>query len=325
MKFKKSWQVGIVATAVGIALAGCSSNAPTTGTSKPISVGFVVGLTSDPYFITMHTAAAKEAKKLGVKLIWSGSTTTYSPSAEIPYVNAVLAQNPSVFVLGSTDANALVPSVKKAIGLHIPVLTADSSTSDTSDLKSQIAGNNVDGGSRAADLLAKSIGESGDVLLFQGVPGITPTENRAKGFTDELKKYPNVHIVAQQYSKDQPSTAASLVNQELSRFPNLKGVFAIDDTTAEGVISGLKNSGKLGQVKVVAYDAEPTEITALEAGQLVGLVAQQPGKEGELAVEYAVDIVKGHTSLIKKDVSLPNITITNADYKKYEQYFYQAG
>jgi ribose transport system substrate-binding protein len=329
MVLKKRLGAVIGMAAVTALAAACSSGQSTSGASgtKPasITVGFVPSLASDPYFVTMHTGAQEEAKKLGVNLIWSGSTTTYSPSAQIPYVDAVLAKHPSAFVLVATDANAMDPSVQQAVNLHIPVLTADSTVTDTSALDSRIAGNNTNGGQLAAQLLAKSIGDSGQVLMLEGVPGITPDEQRAAAFIQQLKEYPNITYVGDQFSNDQPATASSLVSQELARYPNLKGIFAIDDTTAEGVVSGLQNQGKLGSVKVVAYDAEPTEVAALEQGKLVGLIAQQPALEGQLAVQYAVDAAEGKTSAIPKVVSLPNVTITTANYKQEEQYFYQAG
>lgn len=313
-------------------LAGCSSSSSSSATpgasssaansGKQLSIGFVVGLTSDPYFVTMQAGAEEEAKKLGVKLIWQGSTTTYSPSAEIPFVDSVLAQKPDAFILAATDAKAMVPSVKKAVGLGIPVLTADSTVADTSDLVTRIAGDNVNGGQLAADLLAKAIGEKGQVALLEGVPGVTPDEDRATGFINELKKYPNIQYVGKQFSNDQPSTAATQAQQLLARYPNLKGIFAIDDTTAQGTVTGLENIKKISAVKVVGYDAEPTSVAALKKGELVGLIAQQPRKEGQLAVEYAVKAAKKDTSGIPKVVNLPNITITSSNWKENQQYFY---
>lgn len=317
-------------------LAGCSSSPSTSsapsasgggsssaGGGKQLSIGFVVGLTSDPYFVTMQAGAEQEAKKLGVKLIWQGSTTTYSPSAEIPFVDSVLAQKPDAFILAATDSKAMVPSVKKAVGLNIPVLTADSTVQDTSDLVTRIAGDNINGGQLAADLLAKAIGGKGQVAMLEGVPGVTPDEDRATGFVNQLKaKYPNIEYVGKQFSNDQPSTAATQAQQLLARYPKLAGVFAVDDTTAQGVVTGLQNINKISSVKVIGYDAEPTSVAALKEDKLVGLIAQQPRKEGELAVKYAVDAARGKTSGIPKVINLPNVTITSGNWKQNQQYFY---
>jgi ribose transport system substrate-binding protein len=293
-----------------------------TANSK-LSVGFVVGLASDPYFVTMKVGAVAEAKKLGVTLYYEGSTTTYSPASEEPYVTAVLAKHPSAFVLSATSVSACVPMVEEAVKLNIPTLTVDSTISKTSLLKSRIAGDNTGGGVLAAQLIAKSVGASGQVLLMEGIAGVTPDILRANAFIATLKKdYPKIDFVGTQFSDDVPTTAETIVSAELARFPNLKGIFAIDDTTAEGVVAELTALGKLSKIKVIAYDAEPTEVAAVESGKLVGLIAQQPALEGQLAVEYAVDTAEGKT--VPTVVQVPNVTITHANYRSLKRYFYKA-
>ena len=105
-------------------------------------------------------------------------------------------------------------------------------------------------------------------------------------------------------------------------FHLLGGVFCIDDETAIGVIQGLRNAGKLGQVKVVAYDAEPGEVAALKAGDLIGLIAQQPVLEGQMAVKMAYDATKGIKPAQKNNI-LPDILIKRETMDQQSQYFYR--
>lgn len=322
-----NWK-GLLTGAAGLAvlavvLSACG--ATSTPAKKKITIGFVVGITSDPYFITMQQGAQAEAKKLGVTLYWEGSTTTYSPTTEIPYVDAVLAKHPSALVLSPTNAQALIPVVKQARAEHIPVLNVDTYINDTSLLVTRIAGNNTAGGEQAAKLLASAIGDSGQVLLLDSSAGVTSDDLRSAAFVSTLKQYPNITLVGTQYSQDVATNAQTIVQQELSRYPHLKGIFAVDDVTAEGTIAELQALGKLGSVKVISYDAEPAQVAALEADKLVGLIAQQPALEGKLSVEYAVKAAEGKTAGIPKVIAVPNITITYANYKSNEQYFYSAG
>ena len=92
--------------------------------------------------------------------------------------------------------------------------------------------------------------------------------------------------------------------------------------TAIGVIQGLRNAGKLGQVKVVAYDAEPGEVAALKAGDLIGLIAQQPVLEGQMAVEMAFNATKGIMPAKKNNI-LPDILIKRETMDQQSQYFYR--
>ena len=70
---------------------GSGSSSESSG--KHYTIALVPGLTDDPFYITMHAGAAAEAKKLGVTLTWQGGTT-FSPTAQLPVVNALLAKHP---------------------------------------------------------------------------------------------------------------------------------------------------------------------------------------------------------------------------------------
>ncbi len=303
----------------GLLAAGVSSRATAAG---PLTVAFVPSLASDPFFVSMQYGAEQETKKLGVHLIWQGPMGVYSPSAQLPFVNATLNQRPNAFVLVPTDANALMPSVDRAIAMHIPVVTADTTVSDTSVLAARVTGDNIGGGALAADLLNKALDGKGDVYVMNGLPGTTTDQLRMQGFEQRLKTYSGLHYLGYQFSQDQPSHAAQVIRDLLLRYPNLAGVFCIDDETAIGVIQGLRNANKLGQVKVVAYDAEPGEVAALKAGDLIGLIAQQPVAEGETAVQMAVEAAQGKPPS-NKNVIIPDVLISKDNMDSKTQYFYR--
>jgi ribose transport system substrate-binding protein len=286
-----------------------------------------VGITSDPYFITMENGANAEAAKLGVTLDWEGSSTTYSPTTEIPYVDAVLAKHPSALVLSPTNAQALVPEVQTAKKDGVPVICVDTYTNDTSDLVTRIAGDNTAGGQQAAKMLADAVGDTGKVLLLDSSAGVTSDDQRSAAFVSTIQQqFPNITLVGTQYSKDVATNAQTIVQQQLSRYPDLKGIFAVDDVTAEGTIAELQDLGTAGAgVKVISYDAEAAQVTALEQDKLVGLIAQQPALEGKISVDDAVAAAEGKTASIPKVVNVPNITITYANYQQNEQYFYSLG
>lgn len=155
--------VGAVAALVagcGTSSAGNSSNSSNTasggtGSNKQITIGFVPGSTTDPFFISMEVGAQQEAQKLGVKLDWEGAST-YSPSAQTPYINAMVTKKVNALITCPTDATAMIPPIKAAVQAGIPVITADSTITDTSLLTSRITSDNNQGGAAAADYLAKA-------------------------------------------------------------------------------------------------------------------------------------------------------------------------
>jgi ribose transport system substrate-binding protein len=238
-----------VAAIATMALAACSSGSSSSSSSssakKSLTIGFVVGASSDPFFQAMKVGAQAEATKLGDKLIFQGNATTYSPATQIPIVNQILAEKPDGLALAPTDPVALQSEVTKAVGDKIPVVNVDSSVNDLSKVVSFIPGDNNDGGLKAADEMAKAIGykSGGTYQVVVGLTSATATTNveRLTGFKKEIAaKYPGITIAATGYSQSNSTTANSNINNWLTEFPKLSGIFAIDGTNATGAASALQ-------------------------------------------------------------------------------------
>lgn len=311
-------------------LAACSSNstAAPAGTGKKLTIAFVVGASSDPFFQAMKVGAQAEATAEGVNLIFQGNATTYSPATQIPVVNQVLAQNPSGLALAPTDPTALQNSVTKAVAANIPVVNVDSRVNDLSHVISFITGNNTDGGQKAADAMAKAIGykAGGSYQVVVGLTSATATTNveRLDGFKKEIAaKYPGISIVATGYSQSNTTTANSNINNWLTAYPKLNGIFAIDGTNAAGAAAALQSKGLVGKVALIGYDAYKTNVDLIGKGVFTALIAQDPAKEGKLAVQTLVKYIRagGKTTGIQKSVTLPNIILDKnssaADLSKY--------
>lgn len=289
--------------------------------TKNITIGFVPGVTTDPFFISMAYGAQVEAKKLGVTLLYQGGET-YSPSTQTPYVNAMVAKKVSALIVCPTDLTAMLPPLKNAVSAKIPVLTADSTIKDTAILTSRITSNNAQGGATAADYIGQKAHGSGVVAVLDPSPGISTDQGRVNGFTAELKKkYPKMTVVIQ-YDNEQTTQAESLAQDLLLRYGSkLVGIFGTDDTSASGAAEGVRASGHMGTVNIVGYDAEPAEVQDLQQGLISALVAQKPMQEGELAVQYAVAKLQGKK--VPKFVQLSNVIITKANLSANAKWEYR--
>jgi ribose transport system substrate-binding protein len=288
-----------------------STAASSSSSHKNLTIALVPGLTVDPFYITMHAGAAQEAKKLGVNLTWQGGTT-FSPTAQLPVVNALLAKSPSALLIAPTDVNALKAPIQKFTSAGIPVIAVDTTINDTGLLTAAITSNNTQGGAAAADAIAKLAHDKGDVAVDNVNPGISTTDARAAGFINEIKKYPSMHVVATEYNNDSATTAESQVRNLILAHPNLVGVFATNLYGAQGAGTAIAATGKSGKVFVGAYDAEPATVALLKKGAINVLVIQQPAVEGKDAVLYAYDKLTGKASQIPKNTLVPNVVATTA-------------
>ncbi len=311
--------------ALSLSVAGCAATEEETA-AEDISIAFVMGAESDPFFQAMKVGAEEEAAAQGVTLIWEGDPANYSPETQIPIVDAVLAKHPTGLVLIPTDPKALQASVAKAVAAGIVVANVDTHVEDLTDVVTFITGDNEDGGAKAAEALAAKIGytegETYEVVI--GLTSATATTNvaRLEGFKAAVAaNYPGIQIKDVAYSESNPEKAATNVNNWLTKYPGLDGIFAIDGTNASGAAAALEAKGLVGKVGLVGYDAYPDNVAKIKSGIFTALIAQDPAAEARLAIKTLVEYIKTGKTSTAKEVVIPNVALTaetsEEDFAKY--------
>jgi ribose transport system substrate-binding protein len=289
------------------ASSGASSQTSTPGAKYTIAVvPKSVGLF---YWGTVHAGAAAAAKALGVNIIWKGTETETDVSGQVNILQDFITKKVSGIAFAATDAHGLVGTAQAASRANIPVVNIDSGlTPQTPPL---VATNNIAAAAKAADILAQQIGGSGDVALLPFVASAATSIQRQQGFEQELKKYPNIHLVAVQYDQSDINTALSEMENILTSHPNLKGVFAANEPGVIGVVHALLERGLVGKVKVIGFDNAPDEVSALSQGQVSALIVQNPYKIGYEGVAEVVDLLKHKT--VPHSLDTGAIVVTKAN------------
>jgi len=277
-----------------------AAGAATAGAAEP-SVALVLGVKGSPFYQALACGAQAKAKALGLDLTVS-APDQFAADSQIPVVNAVTATSPAVAVVVPTDAQALITPLKQLAARGAKIITVDQTVADPSFVQTQIVTDNTEGGRLAADAMDALLGGRGKVLVITQPPGSAAQDARTTGFEAELKKYPGLDYLGPQYQSDDPQKAAEIVTSTLSAHPDLAGVFSTNDQGAIGALTGLRQAGALGKVKLVAYDAATAEVNAFRNGGIAALIAQNPKQEGEVAMQSAADLIAGK--------SLPKTTLT---------------
>ena len=90
---------------------------------------------------------------------------------------------------------------------------------------------------------------------------------------------------------------------------------------AQGVDTGLKSAHANGKVKIVGYDADPTQIADLKAGVVQALVAQEPYQEGVDGVDQAVNALTGKPT---QSILTGLAVLTQSNLGSMSQYAYKS-
>jgi ribose transport system substrate-binding protein len=269
---------------------GASSSAGTNISGAKYTIAVVPKSVGLFYWGTVHAGALAAAKALHVNIVWKGTETETDVAGQVNILQDFITKKVNAIAFAATDAHGLVGTAQSAIKAGIPVVNIDSGLSPQSP--PLVATNNIAAAAKAADILAQQIGDKGDVALLPFVPSAETSIQRQQGFEQELKKYPNIHLVAVQYDQSDINTALSEMENILTSHPNLKGVFAANEPGVIGVVHALLERGLIGKVKVVGFDNAPDEVSALSQGQISALIVQNPYRIGYLGVQEALDMIE---------------------------------
>jgi ribose transport system substrate-binding protein len=317
---RRTWIVACAAIlALGVAACGSdddnggsssgSSTSSSSSAKKNYKMTLIAGVKGDEFYITMNCGAQAKAKELGVTLDFQGPDK-FDAGQQTPVVNAVAAKKPHAVLVAPTDTKAMYAPIKQLSDNGAKVALVDTTLEQADFAVSQIASDNEGGGKAAADTLSKLIGGKGKVFVVNVKPGISTTDARGKGFEDGAKAA-GLTYVGQEYDDDDPSKAAAVTKAALAKNPDLKGIFATNLFSAEGAATGIREAGKLGQVKIVGFDAGPKQVEDLKKGTVQALIAQKPAEIGADGVEQAYNALTGKSTEKKIGTGFTSITKDN--------------
>lgn len=299
--------------AVTLVLSACSSSGSSSSTGKSGSktVGFVEGIASDTFFQTQKCAMQKHAKDVGINLIVSGGNA-FTAQSQTPVLQTMIGKKPDAIIIDPTDPQAMVGPIKAAVQAKIPVLISGDEV-NSEDGFAYVGVDQEAGGKSAADYMSKQLPDGGKVLVIGYSAGTPSTDAREKGFVEGAKSHSNLEILpVQRDASNSTQEAASIISSTLSKYPDLKGIYAVDEGIGNGAASQVQAS-KNKDIKVIAFDASPTEVQQLRSGGFVAIVSQQPKQLAVKSLDLTIDKLNGKNVPKKTLIQPLLITKENVD------------
>jgi ribose transport system substrate-binding protein len=299
--------------AAGASTPASTSPGASTGaspSSKSYNLSFIQGVAGDGFYVTMGCGMQAEAKKLGDTVNIQGPTQ-FDATLQNPIIESVTASHPDAIMIAPDDVTASRPPIAAAMAAGIKVVLVDTTLTDPSGAVSQISSDNTAGGADAFAAVKQLVPGGGQVFVVNTKPGISTTDERTAGFAAAAKADSKFSYVGVQYDQDTAALAAQVTLAELQKDPGIVAIFATNLFSAEGAATGIRQAGKSGKVKVVGFDAEPDEITALQQGTVQALIAQSPYVIGTDAVDQAVAALQGKPTTAKIGTKFTIITTAN--------------
>ena len=295
-----------VVLAVVFAMAGAAAPA-----GEKLTFGFSFGQSVHPFFIAMEKGAKGKCDELGIN--FTAISAEGKAETQMANIEDMLQRDIDAILVNPVDSKALVIVAEEADEKGVPMLTVDV-TIENAPLVSHVASDNLEIGRLAARYIAETLlqGKGGKVAIID-LPIVSSTLDRDKGFNEELKKYPNVEIVAKQSGGHERGKGLDAAENILQAKPDIDIIFGVNEASAMGALSACE-AGGFDKIRIVGVDTTPDMLDAIkQKTQVVATIAQDPFGMGATAVELAYKKLNGESVPRDVPVATEVVTIANVD------------
>ncbi len=221
------------------------------------------------------------------------SDAGFDPRRQVSEIESVLRDEPDIIVSIPTDAAATVEAYRLAAARGVKLVFMDNVPSGLEpgvDYISVVSADNFGNGVVCADLMAEALQGSGGVGILSHEADFFVTRQRCQAFQQTIRdNYPDIDIVEEagiagpDFAADAQEVAAAM----LGRRPDLKGIWAVWDVPAEGVIAAARRANR-NDLVITTVDLGLNVALELARGGLVyGVGAQRPFDQGMAEAELA--------------------------------------
>jgi ribose transport system substrate-binding protein len=269
-------------------------------------------------------AAAEQHDDVDFELLQAADADSQAQQVE-----QAIAKKPDVLVVLPQDGAALTPVAQKAEKAGIPVVNIDRLFTAPDAATATILGDNYQIGILAADYIADELKCKGNVAEIQGLAGISVTEDRTKGFTDELKKKcpdGGVKIVASQPGDFNPDQGLKVMENILQAEDQIDAVYTHDDDMAQGVVQAIRNAGRDDEMFLTGVGGSQDAMEQIKQGGLYRATFLYNPNMAATAVNMArlIGLGEGFPELVPPEVPrqlvVPAAVVTKDNVDDYEQY-----
>jgi simple sugar transport system substrate-binding protein len=274
---------------------------------------FVNHVTTNPFFVPTRYGAEDACALLGCTYQWTGSEKSIATDM-VNALNTAVSAKADGIAVSLVDLNAFNDPVEKALAAGIPVVSYNADAKDNKRL-CYIGQDLFLSGKGLGQRIVELVGE-GEVVGFIATPGQLNIQPRLDGAKEAIKES------GKKITLNEVATGPT-VNEELSRIqayytghPELKGMFAVDAGSTEGVAKTMA-ANKLREKGVHAggFDLLPTTLDAIKKGDLDFTIDQQPYLQGfyTVMVLFMYKISGGLTGPSDINTGLKFVTKSDVD------------
>jgi ribose transport system substrate-binding protein len=292
----------------------------TSISAKSITIAMVPKSLDNPVFLDSKVGGEEEAKKLGVKFIWTGSNQADAAS-QVTIIEGLIQKKVAGLVISCNDAGALKDVINRAVAAGIKVACFDSDSKD-SKRAFYVGTDNYSAGKSCGKAMVKLVkarklkGKITCAILTGGL-GAPNLNDRIKGFKEVVAgaklKFKYVTTMA---CDDDTNKGVELMEQYIKANPKLKTFFVVGGWpffSAPGSMPNIKAWVAKGGI-LVSMDTFYPVLLYMKEGCANALVGQDFTAMGKLSVSSMNDLIKGQK--VPEFVGTGTLDVDSGNLKK---------
>ena len=270
---------------------------------------------SNPFFSVIGDHIRAEAEKNGYEILIVDPD--YDVKKQSDQIDDFIAKNVTAIVLVPCDRLSVGPAVQAANKAGIPVFTVDAKcAADGVKIEGHVGTDNFQGGELAGKAMIDALGEKGGKVLILDLKRAHSCVLRVDGFKKVIDAHNKetegkIEIVSEldgngDRTKGYQSTADALQAHE-----DLDAIFAINDPSALGAYTAVKEANREAKIKIIGFDGQLDGKQAIKDGKIYADPIQHPDKMGKQIVQLVVKYQAGES--FEPETLIPATLYTKAE------------
>ena len=229
----------------------------------------------------------------------------------------LVAAGVSAIMVSAVDPKSSTEALNR-VGGQVPLFTTDSDAPDTNRI-AYIGSSNTDAGKQAGEIALKALPDGGKCIGFVGLPGADNARERIEGMKSVIAGS-KVELIDVRGDDIDMTRAKRNVEDALAANPDITCMVGFYSYNPPRIYEVLKESGKLGQITVVAFDEDPITLGGVREGTIAATVVQQPYEWGYQGMKLMAKYLEGDKSVVPENklIIVPTKIIDKANVDAFE-------
>ena len=277
--------VALVCMAMAI-MSGCARDRPSVR-----RLAFVTNNAADFWTIARKGTDQADAELAGATVEFRLGDGTAAEQKRI--VDDLLAKGVDGIAISPVDPANQTGMLNDAARQAV-VFTHDSDAPD-SRRECYVGTDNVAAGREAGGLIKEALPQGGRIAVFVGKLDARNAQERLQGIKEAIAGSTISIIDVRTDDTDQVRAKAN-VSEMLVSHPDVAALVGLWSYNGPAILSAVRDAGRIGQVKIIAFDEDDETLTGVKSGAIMGTVVQQPYEFGYRSMTLLAKALDGDRS-----------------------------